>query len=600
MPASVLQVRLRGSAIVIVFGGPEEPEKRSPRELARLVGLALRLAWRAGRRELVLALSLQAVQAIGLVVLLLLGRSVVADVLADRSVVRSAIELASAGAAMAFAASVAREQQQLLGELCERHAQSQLLEVATRATLGAFDDPLFHDRLRRAQMGLMRTPQIVFALTGMAGAVAGLLGAVGALLALEPLLVPLALLALVPAALATSRRGRAYYRFAFRQTAIDRQRAYLAHVLTDRGAAAEMRAFELSQFLRARHDRMMDQRIAELRGVVRRQLAWSLGADVVTALVVGATLIGVASLASGTHVGVAGAAASVGAIVLFAQRASTAGATAGRLYESALFLEDFASFAAALPTARPAPSAPAAAGRVEARGVTFTYPSGLGPALRDVSVHIDPGEVVALVGANGSGKTTLAKLLAGLYEPDSGSVAWNGAPATAVAFQDFLRYWMPVRDNVAVGRHERFGDDAGVRAAAERSGADADVETLADGYATLLGPLFAGGTDLSGGQWQRLALARVFFRDAPFVILDEPTAALDAKAEHALFASIRSLLEGRSVLLISHRFSSVREADRIYVLREGKVVEHGTHAELLDLGGLYAEMFSLQAAAYRD
>jgi ATP-binding cassette subfamily B protein len=139
-----------------------------------------------------------------------------------------------------------------------------------------------------------------------------------------------------------------------------------------------------------------------------------------------------------------------------------------------------------------------------------------------------------------------------------------------------------------------------VRAAAERSGADADAATLPAGYATLLGPLFAGGTDLSGGQWQRLALARLFFRDAPLVILDEPTAALDAKAEHALFASIRELLEGRSVLLISHRFSSVREADRIYVLREGEVVEHGTHEALMELDGLYAEMFTLQAAAYRD
>jgi ATP-binding cassette subfamily B protein len=159
---------------------------------------------------------------------------------------------------------------------------------------------------------------------------------------------------------------------------------------------------------------------------------------------------------------------------------------------------------------------------------------------------------------------------------------------------------MPMRDNIGIGRHERFGDDDGVRAAAERSGSDHDAATLPNGMATWLGPMFAGGTDLSGGQWQRIALARLFFRDAPFVILDEPTAALDAKAEHALFASIRDLLAGRSVLLISHRFSSVREADRIYVLEQGAVVEHGTHEELMELDGRYAEMFTLQAAAYRD
>jgi ATP-binding cassette subfamily B protein len=157
-----------------------------------------------------------------------------------------------------------------------------------------------------------------------------------------------------------------------------------------------------------------------------------------------------------------------------------------------------------------------------------------------------------------------------------------------------------MRENIAIGRHERFGDEQGVRAAAARSGADEDAALLPDGLETWLGPMFAGGVDLSGGQWQRIALARLFFRDAPFVILDEPTAALDAKAEHALFASIHELLGGRSVLLISHRFSSVREADRIYVLDQGAVVEHGTHAELMELDGRYAEMFTLQAAAYRD
>jgi len=239
-----------------------------------------------------------------------------------------------------------------------------------------------------------------------------------------------------------------------------------------------------------------------------------------------------------------------------------------------------------------------AATLIALRDASVAY--GAVQAVRNATMRVTQGEFIAIVGANGSGKTTLAKLLAGLYDPYAGEVRWNGAPATAVTFQDFERYWMPMRDNIGIGRHERFLDEEGVHAAAARSGADEDAATLPDGLATMLGPIFAGGTDLSGGQWQRVALARLFFRDAPFVILDEPTAALDAKAEHALFASIRDLLAGRSVLLISHRFSSVREADRIYVLEDGAVVEHGTHEELMELDGRYAEMFTLQAAAYRD
>src|SRR3954470_6735567 len=227
----------------------------------------------------------------------------------------------------------------------------------------------------------MRAPQIVFGLMTLTNAAAGIVGALAALLALAPLLVPLALLALVPAALVTRTSGDAYYRFAFGQTARDRERSYLAHVLATRETAAELRAFELAGFLRARHDRLADERVAGLRVVVRRQLRLALAGDLVTALVIGGTVIGLGSLA-GDSLGIAGAAAAAGAILLFGQRAAHAGLSAGMLYESALFLEDFAAFAEVRPWT---PPEGAAGGRIEVRDVCFTYRSGDRPALRGVS-----------------------------------------------------------------------------------------------------------------------------------------------------------------------------------------------------------------------
>jgi ATP-binding cassette subfamily B protein len=312
----------------------------------------------------------------------------------------------------------------------------------------------------------------------------------------------------------------------------------------------------------------------------------------------------------------ADAAAAAAAILLLGQRVVFGGFGAANLYESALFIRDIVSFLELDTPPRPALNGVAAQPLrrapfpVVARDVSFSYPGSDRPALDGVSLAIEPGEIVALVGENGSGKTTLAKLLGALYVPTAGDVLWDGASTAladrdalrrdaAVIFQDFIRYSLPARDNIALGRHERRDDDAAVRAAAAGTGAHDDIVGLPQGYETMLGPAFEGGTDLSLGQWQRLALARVFFRDAPFVILDEPTAALDARAEAQLFEAIRTLLGGRSVLLISHRFSSVRTADRIHVLHDGRIAEAGTHCDLMDAGGRYAELFTLQAAAYR-
>jgi ATP-binding cassette subfamily B protein len=569
---------------------------------------------------------LEVLSGVGVAVEVLVGRRVLEAVLSTQhssaglaSVWPSAVLLGGITALLGLAGVVLREQQRMLSELTSRYAQDRILDVTCAVELAAFDEPEFHDRVARAQAGVMHAPQMVFGLQGLGRSLAGTIGAAVALLAVAPLLVPVALLALLPGWLASGRRGRAFYAFGVIMTPKDRERSYLASLLTGRDPAKEVRAFGLAGFLRARYERLSDERIAEMRKISARQLRGMAAADLASAATIAVAIGVILWLAVSHHLSLAAAGAGTAALVLLGQRLAFAGQSAGMLQESAMFIDDFLAFARLAPGPEAAeelrdgvgPGREADSfGRIDLEGVTFSYPGSERVALRGVSMRISPGEVVALVGANGSGKTTLAKLLAGLYLPTEGRVCWDGLDTrevpsrellsrSAIVFQDFIRYALSAGDNIALGRHERAGDTAGIVRAAGQAGADGDIAALPAGYETLLGPAFIDGTDLSTGQWQRVALARTFFRDAPLVILDEPTAALDAKAEHELFGKIGELFADRSVLLISHRFSTVRAADRIYVLREGEVVEAGTHESLMALGGTYAELFTLQATPYQ-
>jgi ATP-binding cassette subfamily B protein len=247
---------------------------------------------------------------------------------------------------------------------------------------------------------------------------------------------------------------------------------------------------------------------------------------------------------------------------------------------------------------------------IEFRNVSFTYPGKSEPALKNINFRIAPGEAIALVGRNGAGKTTLVKLLARLYDPDEGEIFIGGRNVkeydlqdlreqVGVIFQDYATYFMTARENIGVGRLSEIENLGLVQESARKSGANTVIERLPKGYESMLGRWFTEGTQLSGGEWQKIALARAFIRDARILILDEPTSSLDAQAEYEVFAHFRELTEGKTAIFISHRFSTVRLADRIFVIENGTILESGSHRELMELDGRYAELFNLQAEAYR-
>jgi ATP-binding cassette, subfamily B, bacterial len=603
--------------------GQGDAAKRDWRTLPRLVRSSLAMAWQAGRRELLVTAVLDLCTGLLAAAQLLVGKQVLDAVLAARPAAGGLGRLLPPLAALVaatllqrFAAAAQREQQEILTELVNRHAQGRVLDVAGSVDLLAFESPSFYNRLQRAEMGAgMRPMQMVQGLLGLAQAVATMAGMVAALVTLQPLLLPILLGALLPLWYVTRRNSMDTFRFFIGMTPLERLRRYLGGLLSQRASAKEVRAFQLAGYLRERWERLWDERLAELRDTSRRRLRRSLLAGLSSVLLTTVALGVLTWLYVSGRMDLAATGASAAALLQLSGALSNAGFSVGMLYEASLFIDDYQAFLRLAPSAAPArapgPVVPAPAfSEVAAESVSFSYPQAPRPALVDVSLRVGAGEVVALVGENGSGKTTLAKLLAQLYRPDRGRVLWGGVdtatldPAelrrdVTVIFQDFVQYVLSAAENVGLGRHERLHDREGIRAAGRLADVDEVLERLPEGYATLLGNEFVGGRDLSKGQWQRVALARAFFRDAPFIVLDEPTAALDARAEHDLFERVRDLFRGRAVLLISHRFSSVRSADRIYVLSEGRVVEHGSHDDLLAGGGLYAELFTLQAAAYR-
>jgi ATP-binding cassette subfamily B protein len=494
--------------------------------------------------------------------------------------------------------------------------QLQVMEKANTLDLGFFEDATFYDALQQAQKEASSRPIGMISDTfSMARSAVTLFSMIVILLHLAWWIALLALIAPIPSFIASMRYGWWGYQLMRRQSPARREMSYYNTLLTTDTYNKEIKLFSLGDFFIRLYRKLAGDFYTQARGIIVPRyfasFSWGLG----TLLVNGAIYLYVAVQAVQGHIPFGGlvtyTAAALGLGSAFQGILSGISDT----YENNLFVNTLFSFLAYEPRIVSPPDGlkPATDGlTIEFRHVSFTYPGreAKGPALRDVSFTIAAGESVALVGSNGAGKTTIVKLLARLYDPDEGEILVNGRDIKeydltalrqeiGVIFQDYVTYYLTAARNIGVGRVEAIDARPEIETAAGKSGADAVIAKLPDGYASQLGKWFDQGQQLSGGEWQKIALARAFMRDAQVLILDEPTSSLDPQAEYEVFARFRQLTAGKSAIFISHRFSTVRLANRILVLEHGGILEEGSHAALLALGGRYAELFNLQAEAYR-
>ena len=597
---------------------PSRP--RGLRGAGGMLAAALRLVWSAARFEFVIVMSMDVIQAAGVLVLLLqvqviLSRLIAANGASGADIGLNLVIFVLANVVIVIAQSVISNRKTLLGERTRIHVSNAILSVACLAELSDFDDSRFHDRLQRAATSASTRPiQLVQSLVTVGQALFTVAALWAGILIIQPWIGLCLAPVVIPIWIGGTKSGSQYFDFIKKTTASDRSRTYLFMLLTTRDPAKEIRAFNLARYLSDTWVTSNMERLGMLRTTLRRRLRSSmissLGSNVALAAAAG-LLVGLNDWKVMT---LAQTATVAGALLLFSQKLLDGISSTNDFFESAPLVGDLDEFLSLEPTLRRNRSGrpfEREFGEISIEGISFTYQDADRPALDEVSLTIRAGEVVALVGENGSGKTTLAKILAGLYTPQDGAVMVDGTDlrefdsaswreSVAVLFQDYIKYALTAAENIELGSIEREHGPEDVGRAALAAGADEFLSALPDGYQTILSPQFGRGLDLSLGQWQRVALARAFYRNAPLVVLDEPSSSLDARAERALFDSVRELYRERTVLLISHRFSTVRAADRIVVLSDGKVVEQGSHTSLMALGGRYAELFSIQAAGFLE
>jgi ATP-binding cassette subfamily B protein len=492
---------------------------------------------------------------------------------------------------------------------------TRIIRKALELDLTYFENAEYYDKLQNARREAdWRSLKIVDNGFYLIQNVVTLLSYGALLLRFSPLLALILFAATIPAFLAQSHFGELSFRVLSWRAPEARKLYYLEHLLTDYDAVKEIKLFGLGEPLLGRYADLFwkflreDQAIAQKRSLA--SFGWGLLATltyygsyawIVWNAVGGAITLGDMTL----YLGIFRASQSTFEAIFFGL---------SDLYENGLFMSNLFAFLELEPqmvmAARPLPAPRSIRKGIEFRRVSFKYEGHDEWALCDVSLTIEPGEKIALVGPNGAGKTTLIKLLTRLYDPGEGEILLDGVDLRdydltdlrqriGVIFQDFVHYHVTAAENVGFGQIEALDDRPRIEGAANKSGADPVIRGLPDGYETTLGRWFSKGRDLSGGEWQKIALARAFMRDCELIVLDEPTAALDAENELKVFQQFRELTVGKMAVLISHRFSTVRMADRIFVIERGEITERGTHAELLALGGTYARLFTLQAESYR-